>query len=198
MANKYLKRKFSGREIILLLVLTVVLFVGLYFALVFYPLQTSNTELDSQIAKVDSDLVVAETLKSTYDKQKAAIEDFKESNTAKMPKYNNNAQEDILYTYFDTVFANMEMEYRPTSSVSEPQNGVRTRILTFDFTVSNAGTESTVYANTVNLLDQLMTIHEFRCAMTSLALSSGTNGADVYTADSIHVQCTINFYELDA
>ena len=47
MANKYLKRRFTLREKILLVVLLVVLLVGLYFGLVFYPIQSRSSKKSS-------------------------------------------------------------------------------------------------------------------------------------------------------
>ena len=49
MANsKYLKRRFSLREIIFMIILVAVLFFGLYFWLVYYPIQDRIAEFNAK------------------------------------------------------------------------------------------------------------------------------------------------------
>ena len=196
--NKYLKRKFTTREIILLIVLFIVLFIGLYFALVYYPLRQSNNDLDKQLEEVDQKLVVAQALKSNYDKQKAALADFKESGTAKMPKCTDEQQK-VLYNHFVTVFGAEDFARFSWSNPTEPDAGVRQRRVAISFTVTEAnlsGNEGeTVYDRTILMLHGLMN-SGFRCAMTGLSLSAGSDSLE--TATSISVTTSITFYELAA
>lgn len=199
--NKYLKRKFTTREIILLIVLFIVLFIGLYFALVYYPLRQANQDLDEQLAKADNDLVVAQTLKANYDRQKAAIEQFKENNTATMPKYNNNDQQLVLQVYYNGVLnGTTDLDFiwgnvNPDSA----DNGVLLRTVTFVFTVTEANVNDpatqSVYDRTIEILHTMMSNPQIRCSMSRLELST-ENGSNLEVATSITVNTTIIFYEL--
>lgn len=198
--NKYLKRKFTTREIILLIVLFIVLFIGLYFALVYYPLRQANQDLDEQLGDVDQKLVVAQALKNNYDNQKAALESFKASGTAKMPKCTDEQQK-VLYNHFVvTVFGREDFARFSWSTPTEPDAGVRQRRVSISFTVSEADVSGaagqTVYDRTVSMLHGLMN-SGFRCAMTALSLSA-EGGDSLETATSINVSTSITFYELDA
>ena len=192
MANKYLKRRFTNREIILLIVLVVVLLVGLYFALVYYPLSNRNAELDEQLADIDSDLAIAQALKANYDLQKAAVEQYKQSQTAKMPRCTDEQQK-VLANHFFTVFGSNNFANINWSNPTAPSEGVSERRVTVTFTVTEANLTGaageTVFDRTITMLNGLLN-SGFRCAMTNVSLSGGS---DLSAATSISVVATIRF-----
>ena len=195
MANKYLKRRFTLREKILLVVLLVVLLVGLYFGLVYYPISARTAEVNEQLEEVQLQMDVARALKVEYDRMKEELEKIKASgDETRMPDYNNNAQQETLNAIFNAIFADMKADIG--FNISEPSDGVRTRRVTFRFTVNEAykyDAES-VYDRAKDLVMALMTTG-YRCSMSSLSLAGGSD--NLPDSASIGVTVVIDFYELD-
>ncbi len=194
MANKYLKRKFTLRESILLIILFVVLVLGLYFGLVYYPIASRTADLNQNLDDVQLQLTVAESLKKQYDDMKAELNTM--DKTTVMPQYKNNEQQETLRALFETIFSGVT-NYRITYNTSEPSDGVRTRTVGFIFTIdaSNAGEGQTVYQKVKELLASVMTTG-YRCCMQNLSLSP--DGGDLEKATQISVNCNVEFYELDS
>lgn len=195
MANK-LKRRFTTRETVLLVLLLVVLLVGLYFGLVYYPISTRTDEVNRQLDEVALQIDVAKQLKSDYDRMKAEVDRIHESggDSTLMPQYNNNEQQEVLNACFAIIFAGMDSNVS-FGTPSAANDGVRTRSVSFSFTVdeSNSGAQ-TAYEKAKSVLHQLMNTG-FRCSMSSLTFG---NFSDLEHATTVHVNCSITFYELDA
>lgn len=199
MANKYLKKKLSLRENILLLVLFAILVLGLYFGLVFYPIRSRTAELNNELNNVEVQINLARIEKQAYDDMKAELERIQESgDTTVMPQYKNNEQQEVLAACFTTIFAGMNghwtIQYGGEPALND---GIRTRNVSFSFTVdeSTKGAEATVYDKARSVLVALMTTG-FRCSMSYLFLSPGEDGLE--EAKTLSVACTISFYELDS
>lgn len=193
--DKKQKRKFRPRDIVLVCILIVVAFIGLYFGAVYYPISSRSATLETQLEDAQLQIEVAKGLKADYDSMKAELERIEESgDDTVMPQYNNNKQQEVLVACFTRIFEGMpvDISYRMQGT---PADGVRTRTVSFSFTVNEAYTAEgqTVYAKTRSLLHALMTTG-YRCSMSSLSLSP----ADGVLPDaaSIRVGCEINFYEL--
>ncbi len=198
MANKYLEHRFSLREMILLAILVIVVLVGLYFGLVFYPISTRTADLQDQLAETEVRITVANSLKAEYDRIVAELEEIKKSgDETLMPEYKNNEQQEKLAAVFTTIFAGMESDISYGTPSAPDDNDVRTRTITFNFTVNeaNKGKEESVYYKVKSVLTQLVSTG-FRCSMTTLTLSPGSG--DLANDTSVRVSTTINFYELDS
>ena len=52
--NNIMRHKFTLREIILMIILAVVLFIGLYFLLVFYPVNNRIDEINRDLQRVEA------------------------------------------------------------------------------------------------------------------------------------------------
>ncbi len=194
MANKYLKRRFTLRETILLIVLLVVLLIGLYFGLVYYPITERRAKVNEDLDTVNMQIEVANGLKADYDRMRAELDKIEASgDKTVMPQYDNNKQQEKLHACFKAIFAGME-----SSSIdydtSAPSDGVRTRTVRLSFTVKDKGNEATVYDKTKAVLHDLMNTG-YRCSMSWLRLNPDS---DLENATSIGVTCSIKFFELDS
>lgn len=195
-SNKYLKRRFTLRETILLVVLLVVLLVGLYFGLVFYPIQSRTAEINESLAETEMKLDIQNGRKEVYDDMRQTLQDIEQSgDKTVMPQYGNDAQYEVLTAIFNTIFADMKAGIR--SSISEPEDGVRTRTVNFSFTVTeqDIADSPSVYERTKALISELLTTG-YRCSMSTLTLAGGSDNLPEST--SITVTAVINFYELDS
>ncbi len=195
MEKKGINRRFSTREMVICWILIVVLFLGLYFGLVYYPLNSRSAEVDKQLESVQSTINVEKLRKAEYDMMNAEIERVKEDgDTTVMPPYDNNKQQEALNALFVAALAGTDNWSVSFGGEPRLQDGVRIRTVAFSYTV-NAVEGSTVFEQAREVLSALMTTG-FRCALTDLTLVPSGDG-DAEGADALGVNCTIVFYELD-
>ena len=197
MAKKYLKRRFTVRETVLLCVLLAVLLLGLYFGLVFYPIHSRTAELNKELDNVAVQKQVVDELKKEYDEMKAEIDRIKDDDTV-MPPNDNDRQYQNLVKEFTRILITPGLKPRINNSVGAAKDGVITRTVTIGFTVDDehkrAGDE-TVYDTVRNVLLELMTT-EYRCSMRSLTLRPDEEGLQGTTCKSVTVTTVIEFFEL--
>lgn len=191
MAKNYLDRRFTLREIVLLVILLLVVIVGLYFGLVYYPIQARTDELNTEREELQLRHDVAEARKAQYDQMKAALEEINagEGQLTAMPLYDNNAQQEVLADCFTTIFAGLDVNI--TYSTPTLSDGIYSRTIQFSFTVSEPGVEASIYERTRSVLENLLHTG-FRCLMTTLNLNP--IGEDLLNG-SISVSTTLVFYE---
>ncbi len=193
MANKYLKRRFTLRETILLGVLLVVLLLGLYFGLVFYPIQSRTADVDAQLEVVAQQKDDAMDDKREYDRMKAELARIEESgDTTVMPKHSGAHYLELL----DKINQILEgIDHPVPNNISEPREGIVTRTISLTFTVTeaNKGSSPTVYDKVHSVLTELITTG-YRCSMQRLTLQPGDAG--VQGSTSVTVSVVIEFFEL--
>lgn len=185
MENK--NRNFTVRELTLSFVLIAIVFLGLYFGLVYYPLSARSAEVNAQLEEASVQLNVEKVKKAEYDMMREEIERIKaDGDTTVMPPYNNNAQQEALQAKFSTILAGMAGN---VGYGGEPrlEDGVRIRNVSISFT-------ATSYEQAKKTLHSLLTTG-FRCSLTTLSLSCPDG--EITSANSVTVRCNIAFYELD-
>lgn len=202
MANKYLKRRFTVRETVLLCVLLVVLLLGLYFGLVFYPIHSRTAKLDRDLNQAAIEKQAMDDRKETYDRMKKELADIEANHdSTRMPQYNNNAQLTILTDTFNAILRDVlfDSEQNFISDISsQPSNGVYIRTVTINFTVDEAhkrAGDATVFDTVRAVLTDLITT-EYRSSMLSLTLRPDEEGLQGEACNSIGVTVVIEFFEL--
>lgn len=183
MANsKYLKRRFSLREIIFMIILVAVLFFGLYFWLVYYPIQDRIAEFNAKKDELQLAIDVDKARETQYDKMKAELDEImKEEAPTRMPKFDNiNNLTDKFAEIFADKNANEGINYNAPSL----KDGIYERTLQFTF-------KATGYEDAKGILLQLLGTG-YRCLMSNLSFQPDGNLND----GSVSVSTTITFYEV--
>lgn len=198
MARNFLKRRFTTREIILMLVLLAILFVGLYFWLVYYPINDKIAEVEKERDDLQLQLAVLHAREEQYDKWSKELEEIykiPESDRTYMPEYNNVR---ALADEFGKIFQGLEPSISYPSAILNEDETVYIRTVQFSFKIEGVDSPhfATDYKKARDVLDQLTHL-EYRNLLTSLNISpSDRNGeGNIYT-DSLTISCTMIFYEL--
>lgn len=186
-----MRHKFTLRETILLILLFVILAVGLYFFLIFYPLQNRISEIEAQREEVAFDNDVADARLIVYNRMKseiAEIEKIPEDQRTKMYKYDQSEKEAILSLMYRIFGDNVQ-----SLNYSERQNGNIWEItINFSFTLDVDSDTTLPYERGKTILHELTNTGR-RSQISNLSISSRDgNIAD----NTLMVAGTITFYEL--
>lgn len=192
--NNVMNHKFTLREIILMIVLAVALFVGLYFLLVFYPVNNRIDELDAQIAKVQREDAEAADDLTVYNSMKKAVDDIKQiPENERSYMHESTLQEGMdINNDFGRILGDMQTS--GSISITELGGGVIQRRIHFTFSVSTATEPTAAYDKVMTLLTELMSCGNRRCQLGNITLTP--NGGDLESATEISVSADITFYEL--
>lgn len=177
--SNFMKRRFTTREIILLLVFLVILLIGLYFFLVFYPTKKDLEEIKAKQEEVEGQIDIQEIRKGLYDDMQAELDKLGE-NRSLIPDYDNI---ETLMIEFNRIFA--EVEPQISYSVGAPNDGIIERRISFSFKAKD-------YKQAKSILTELNTI-EYLSLMSNLTLSP-SSGKDIATSE-LTVSGTMYFYE---
>lgn len=195
--NNAMNRKFTLRESVLLGVLVVVLFVGLYFMLVFYPIRARIAEIDAEREEIALQDSVADIRLQVYNQMQAAIAEINKVPEAERTHMNKSTDSETqqIVAMLETIFAGTKptITYQPLTQSDE---GIVQRVINFSFLVET-GPEAhpeTAYERGKAILDALTNTGR-RSLLSNLSVSP-TNG-NVAT-DDLRVTGTITFYELAA
>lgn len=196
MKSKHLKRRFTVLEIVIVCLLGLALFLGIYFGAVYYPWATRMDTVERELASTEALLTAAQIRKAEYDMMKAENEKTAGEDRAVMPPYDQNRQQGVLNELFTGILSgtrDWRISYGGEPSLNA--DGVRVRNVSFSFTVDGESTAegATVYGKTKSVLHALMSTG-YRCSMSTLSLTPSPS--DLENATSIGVSCSINFYEL--
>ena len=195
--SNVLTRRFTRREIALMLLLVLMGLVGAYFYFVHYPITNRLEEIAEERDEITMQTTVAESRYVRYKAMKAELDEIfamPEDEITVMPEYDNIQ---TLMNYFNVIFAGTD----PTLNYDEVRvNGnVAARTIRFNFTAEN-------YTQAKTILGQL-TGTGYRCLLESVSMSpieerlTDENGVEtdvrnVIENSRIKVSGTITFYEL--
>lgn len=201
----FMNRRFTLREKILMIVLVVVLFLGIYFLLVYYPIQNERNELEEQRQQLANDRIYWDARKQIYDNMQEGLKDIYATpvdERTEIPKFDGKSSdfesmEDFLSIYFTEIFARLGNGYNPDSvdgwnnSVDVPDtNGIKSKTLSIRFNVKGVGDEfTTSYAITKELIHDLLNVGEYR---------STTDENGETTTTYVRYRCLMNSLRLSA
>lgn len=192
--NNIMRRKFSLREIIMLVVLVVVLFVGLWFMLVYYPVRNRINDIQQQKEELALQNDVAAMRLATYNRMKDAIADIEQTgDETYMHDFGTAEDTKILDDFRDILGRTKDWNVTAQTPVQRDSNVVACAY-SFSFGISDVLEPDTAYEKLKSMLTDLMTRDKRRCLMGRLSISP--SGGDLENAESITVSGNITFYEL--
>ncbi len=177
-------RRFTLREKILMLVLIVILLLGLYFFLVFYPVRNQLADIDAEMQEVEDKQVIADVIEKRYADMNAELEEIfsmPKDEITYMPEYDN--MQDLLVCFNKIFASNTKWDYDYSES---RDGGIVTRAIRLNFEASD-------FENAKAILGQL-TDTGYRCLLKNLSLSPA--GEDVENG-ALRLSLTIDFYEIE-
>lgn len=189
---KVIQRKFTLREIILMLVLVILLFIGLYFWLIYYPIRDQKAKLNEQLDNIALYTTVADTRLLIYNNMQKAIdeiEDIPVEERTRMHKHSEKETEEIIAD-LKRIFGDTQPQIRYGAFVQD--ENIIERPISFSITISTAEDPDTAYNKCKTILYDLT--HTGRRALLS-DLSVSPKDGSVET-DELQVSGTITFYEL--
>lgn len=181
--NNMLTRSFTRREKIVLAIVAIAFFIGLYFLVIHYPIKTRLKEIDLEKMEVEDQTTVAMAMAERYRLMSEELDEIfslPEEEITVMPPYDNKQ---TLTLYFYNVFADTAPNLRFDNVKIE--GNIASRSISFSFTADD-------YESAKAILQQL-TGTGFRCLMQNVALSP-TEGS--IEEDELRVSGNIVFYEL--
>lgn len=184
--NNLLNRRFSRREIALILLLVVILLVGMYFYFVHYPITQRHAEIEEEREEIALSTEVAEARYAVYQSMKSELAEIfamPEDKLTVMPEYDNIQ---TLMNYFHVIFVDGTNEALNYDSVSVNGN-IAKRTVRFSFTAVS-------YEQAKEILGQLAGTG-YRCLLENVSLVPAESGGEVETG-ALRVSGTITFYEL--
>lgn len=192
--NNIMRHRFTLREIILMIILAVVFFIGLYFLLVFYPVNNRIDELNKELQSVELADAEASADLAVYNRMKAAVEEIKKIPEDERTYMHFHTEEETAAINKDLseIFAGTKLSTR--RSVSNSGNNIIARRIDFTFTVSASEDPEVAYGKTKTMLYELTHRDNRRCLLGDLRLSPV--GGDLENASEISVSGYIIFYEL--
>lgn len=176
-------RRFTLREKILMLVLIVILLLGLYFFLVFYPVRNQLQGIDKQIQDVEDEQLAADILEKRYADMNAELEEIfsmQKDEITYMPEFDNMNQ--LLACFYKIFENNTRWDYDSSESTKD---GIVTRTIRLTF-------EATDFENAKEVLGKL-TDTGYRCLLKNLSLSPSGNDVE---DGALRISLSIDFYEI--
>jgi len=178
-----LSRKFTTREEILLLILSVILLGELYFLLVHQRVEREFAEAKSRsetaTVSLNMETMKAEKKKEMQEKIKTATAD---ENVHPLPDYDNSTN---VVAYLNGVMAATE-EYSLVFNAVNFSNYAALRPISMSFSCQG-------YSAVRNIVSQLET-GPYYCEVTGLSMSA-QNGINDASGETVSVQMTAVFYE---
>jgi len=178
-----LSKKFTTREKVLLLILSVILVAELYYLLVHQRVKREFAEAQArtETATVTYDIESAKAARKR-EMQAKIQEALKDSNARPLPDYDNSTN---VVAYLNGVMASTE-EYSLVFNPVDFSNYAAMRPISMSFTCPG-------YAAVRNIVDQLEN-GPYYCEVTALSMSAEDGVGDM-AGEMVSVQMTAVFYE---
>ncbi len=163
---KVINHRFTLREKILLIVLVAILFLGVYFLLVYYPINRERAELQQRQEDLAFKKVVADANKTIYDDMQdelKAIYALPVDERTEIPKFENKDADgktidggrSFLRKYFDGIFEPKgliaEIRWGSSPTVVEENSNILARTLNITFSLELKGDETESYTSMYSL-----------------------------------------------
>lgn len=180
-----MKREFTQREKILLLVLVVLLLLTGYLKLFYEPVQKQYTAAQTQYDKASDTLMQEQAKLSNMKKMEAALKKLQGSGASAdvtIPAYDNS---DNVMVQLDSILASA-VNYQMTFTDVVYDTELVSRPLKLTFTARNYDAAKAILTSLYNC--------KYRCALSDIAVSAGSDTANVRT-DGVTVSLTVTFYE---
>ena len=183
--NSILTRRFTRREIVLMMLLVLIALVGIYFYAVHYPIVQRHKEIESERNEVEFNTEVAQTRSVVYKSMKSELEEIfamPGDELTVMPEYDNIQ---TLMNYFNVIFSGTDPALNFDEVYMDGKINVRT--MRFSFKASS-------YKQAKKILGQL-TSTGYRCMLENVSIVPEQNEGEIENG-ALKVSGVITFYEL--
>lgn len=180
-----MKREFTQREKILLLILVVLLLLTGYLKLFLTPVEKQYTDAQAEYSDAQTSLTLEQAKLKSMKKMEAALKKLEEdgaSSDITIPAYDNS---DNVMIQLDAILGTA-VNYQMTFSDVVYGDTLVSRPLKLTFTAKNYAAAKEILTNLYNC--------KYRCALSDIAVSSGSDTGNVRT-QGVSVSLTVTFYE---
>ncbi len=175
-----MKRQFSLRERILMIVLAVLLIACVYYILVEKPVQDTMLSASQRQGEAESQLTIASAQLKKMHQMQSALDQLEQSAQADVPDYDNARN---VVELLNRAMANTH-EYNLNFSSVTTDGAIAMRTIQMDFKCGG-------YADAKTVLQTLLD-SDYRCRITSMSVTCGSG--DI-TKQEVTVKASVTFYE---
>jgi len=176
-----MKRQFSLRERVLLVILALLLLTCVYYVLVEKPVQDTLLDAKLRQSEAESQMTIASARLENMHQMQSALEQLDQSAQADVPDYDNAKN---VMKLLNEAMA-MTDEYTLSFQSVARDGAIASRTVQMNFRCGN-------YATSKRILKTLLD-SDYRCRITSMRVSC-TEGRDV-RAEEVDVNASVTFYE---
>jgi len=176
-----MKRQFSSREKILLVILALLLLICVYYILVEKPVQDTLLDASQRQNEAESELTVASAQLETMHRMQTALAELDQSAQADVPDYDNAKNVVNLLNQAMALTEEYTLSFQPVTR----EGAIARRGIQMNFRCGG-------YQTGKQILKTLLE-SDYRCRITSMSVSC-VQGRDMRQEDVI-VNATVVFYE---
>lgn len=175
-----MKRQFSLRERILMVILAVLLIACVYYILVEKPVQDTLMDASQRQSEAESQMVIASAQLKKMHQMQAALEKLEQSAQADVPDYDNAENVVALLNRAMAQTNGFKLNFQPVTT----EGAIARRTIQMSFRCDS-------YAAAKQVLQTLLDSN-YRCRITSMSVTSG--GGDI-SEQQVTVNASVTFYE---
>lgn len=176
-----MKRQFSLRERILMIILALLLIVCVYYILVEKPVQDTLVDASQRQSEAQSQLTIASAQLKKMRQMQSALEELEQSAQADVPDYDNFKNVVDLLNGAMAMTDEYSLNFQPVTN----DGAIARRTIQMSFRCDSYATAKRVM--------QRMLDSDYRCRITAMSVSCGS-GSDISKTD-VSVSASITFYE---
>ncbi len=176
-----MKRQFSLRERVLMVVLALLLLGCVYYILVEKPVQDTLMDASQRQSEAESQLTIASAQLQKMRRMQAALDQLEQSAQADVPDYDNAKNVVELLNRAMALTGEYNLTFQPVTT----QGAIASRTIQMNFRCDS-------YATAKQVL-QILLDSDYRCRVTAMSVSCN-QGSDISQGE-VAVSASVTFYE---
>ncbi len=176
-----MKRQFSLRERVLMVVLALLLLGCVYYILVEKPVQDTLIDASQRQSEAESQLTIASAQLQKMHQMQTALDQLEQSAQADVPDYDNAKNVVELLNRAMALTGEYNLTFQPVAT----QGAIASRTIQMNFRCDS-------YAAAKQVLQTLLD-SDYRCRVTAMSVSCN-QGSDI-TRGEVAVSASVTFYE---
>ncbi len=174
-----MKREFSLREKVLLVILALLLVICIYYILVEKPVQDTLLDASQRQSEAESQLTIASAQLDRMHQMQAALDQLDQSTQADVPDYDNAKNVVELLNRAMAMTDEYNLSFQPVTT----DGAIARRTIQMNFRCGSYATGKRVLQTLLN--------SDYRCRITSMSVISGRD----IRQEEVTVSASITFYE---
>lgn len=175
-----MKRQFSLREQILMVILAILLIACVYYILVEKPVQDTLMDASQRQSEAESQMTIASAQIQKMHQMQTALEQLEQTAQADVPDYDNAKNVVELLNRAMSVTNEYNLTFQPVTT----DGSIARRTIQMNFRCDS-------YATAKQVLQTLLDSN-YRCRITSMSVTGG--GGDI-SQQQVTVNASVTFYE---